>query len=280
MKLQLQGIDIEAISLAGFYTCIQFPAYKIAIDLGVSPRSSFNKSNVFFTHAHGDHIAGVVRHCSSRDMLGLEPPTYYVGKEDKQHFSEFIDAARRLCRTKMSCSIQGVEPGSTFQIRADLAVRSYRSIHRVPCQGYVICNTRKKLRDEFIGASGATLQEARKNGITIDKKVEIPLVSYTGDTIIDVFERESILQDVKVLITELTFCDDNVSADDARNRGHIHLDHILEREHLFQQPNIVFMHFSSRYRTQDIERICKRRMPADLFSRSAFIPNDAPLHHF
>ena len=280
MKLQLDGIAIEIISLAGFYTCVQFPGYKIAIDLGVAPRSSFNKSHVFFTHAHGDHIAGVVRHCSSRDMLGLEPPTYYIGQEDVANFYEFMDSARKLCRTKMACDVQAVQPGDHFQIRPDLRVTSYRSIHRVPCQGYVISNTRKKLREEFLGADPQTIRQARENGVAIDRDVEIPLVSYTGDTIIDVFEREQQLQNVRVLITELTFCDHHVEPEDARHRGHIHLQHILDRAHLFQQPNLVFMHFSSRYRTQEIESICRKRMPKEMFERSVFVPNDAPLHNF
>ena len=280
MKLQVQGIDIDVISLAGFYTCVQFPGYKIAIDLGIAPRSSFNKSHVFFTHSHGDHISGIVRHCSSRDMLGLQPPTYYVGSEDSQNLELFLEASRRLCRTKMQCQVEAVSPGSEFQLRPDLKVRSYRSIHRVPCQGYVISNTRTKLREEFIGASPEKLRQSRASGIEIDRQIEIPLASYTGDTVIDVFERESILQQVKVLITELTFCDDQVSPADARHRGHIHLDQVIERAHLFQQPSIVFMHLSSRYRTQEIEKICRKKMPSDLFSRSIFIPNDAPLEHF
>ena len=109
--------------------------------------------------------------------------------------------------------------------------------------GHVISNTRKKLREEFLGADPQTIRQARENGVAIDRDVEIPLVSYTGDTIIDVFEREQQLQNVRVLITELTFCDHHVEPEDARHRGHIHLQHILDRAHLFQQPNLVFINF-------------------------------------
>ena len=80
-EAQLDGIAIEIISLAGFYTCVQFPGYKLRL-ISVWLRALLSINPCFFTHAHGDHIAGVVRHCSSRDMLGLEPPTYYIGQED------------------------------------------------------------------------------------------------------------------------------------------------------------------------------------------------------
>ena len=90
MKLHLEDINIEAISLAGFYTCIQLPDFKITLDMGICPRSSINKQFVFFTHAHADHISGVIRHCSSREMMGLPPPTYIVGSEDENNFNSFM----------------------------------------------------------------------------------------------------------------------------------------------------------------------------------------------
>ena len=117
MKLQLEGITIEAISLAGFYTCIQFPEYRVAFDLGICPRSAINKGHVFFTHAHGDHIAGVVRHCSSREMLRLPPPVYVVGKEDIDNFNTFMESARKLCRSGMPYEVIAVSPGDHIDVR-------------------------------------------------------------------------------------------------------------------------------------------------------------------
>ena len=280
MKLQLEGITVNAISLAGFYTCIQLPDFKIAIDMGICPRSAINKQNVLFTHCHGDHIAGVVRHCSSREMLGLPPPRYFVGSEDVDNFNAFMTAARKMCRNTMPYEVQAMKPKDFFDVRKNLRIRSYRSIHRVPCQGYIVSNIKEKLRPELQDVPREELISRRNSGERLTYEVETPLVSYTGDTTIDVFHKEPLLQQVKVLITEVTFFDESVSAQSARERGHIHIDDIVENAELFKQPEIVFMHFSSRYSTAKVEQICKQKLPSNLQQRVHFIPNDQPLHHF
>lgn len=280
MKLQLEEIMIDAISLAGFYTCIQFPEYRVAFDLGICPRSSINKGHVFFTHAHGDHIAGVVRHCSSREMLRLPPPTYVIGKEDVDNFNEFMASARKLCRSGMPYEIIGISPGDHIDVRKNLRVRSYRSIHRVPCQGYTIFETKQKLRKELLGCPREELISRREAGETLTIEIETPIATYTGDTTIDVFQREKSLQDVPILITEVTFFDDSVSLESSRHRGHIHIDDIVENAELFTQKSILLMHSSARFNPLKIEAICKKKLPSDLFQRVSILPNNQPLEGF
>lgn len=280
MKLQLEGISIEAISLAGFYTCIQFPEYKIAIDLGISPRSAINKGHVFFTHAHGDHIAGVVRHCSSREMLRLTPPTYVIGKEDIENFHGFMDAARKMCRSGMPYEAIGISPGDHIDVRRDLRVRSYRSIHRVPCQGYIVYELKQKLRKEFVGLERNELISRRKSGEVLTEDIERPLVTYTGDTTIDLFIKEPALQDVPVLITEVTFFDDSVSKESAKMRGHIHIDDIVDNIELFTQKSILLMHSSARFNPEQIIEICRQKLPPELFKRVHILPNNQALEGF
>jgi len=280
MELQLDGITIDAISLAGFYTCIQLPDFKIALDMGICPRSSLNKQHVFFTHSHGDHIAGVVRHCSSREMLGLPPPTYFIGKEDIDNFNSFMNSARKLCRSRMPYEVQSMSPGDSVDVRKNLRVRSYRSIHRVPCQGYIVSSIKQKLRPELAVCSREELISRRKAGEVLTFDIETPLVSYTGDTTIDLFHRETQLQEVKILVTEVTFFDDNVNQKSAKDRGHMHIDDIAENSHLFPQENIVLMHFSSRYSTAKVKQLSQKKLPSELFKRIHFIPNDQPLQKF
>ena len=84
MKFQVEDLEIEAISIGGHYTCIQFPKQRIAIDMGICPSRAIRCESVFFTHSHSDHMAGVVRHCATREMLGMKPPKYYIGEENKE----------------------------------------------------------------------------------------------------------------------------------------------------------------------------------------------------
>ena len=58
MRLKVQNINLDIISVGGLYTVVQLPNFKVAIDMGICPRSAFNKGHVFFTHTHADHITG------------------------------------------------------------------------------------------------------------------------------------------------------------------------------------------------------------------------------
>lgn len=280
MQLQIDDVLLDIISVGGLYTCVQLPNYKIAIDMGIAPRSSFNKGHVFFTHTHGDHIAGVVRHCSSRNLMQLPEPTYIIGKDDAHNFVPFLDAAGKLNRTTMKYQLISVSPNDRIDIRKGLCVRSYRSIHTTPCQGYIVCETKSKLRSEYLGLTGQDIAELRKAGVDISEEIEIPIVTYTGDTTIDLFKREPQLQQVKILITEVTFWDDSITPEEAKKRGHIHIEDLVEHAELFTQPHIVLMHSSSRFSGEDVRRIAKEKLPKELFNRLHFIPNDLPLEGF
>ena len=280
MQLQVENINLDIISVGGLYTVVQLPNFKIGIDLGICPRSSFNKNHIFFTHSHADHISGVVRHCASRRLLGLPPPTYVIGQEDAENFNHFMQAASKLVRSEMEYHLKVVSPGDRIDINRQLCVRSYRSIHRAPCQGYVVSEVRSKLKPDFQGLSGSKLQSLRESGQQLSVDVETPLVSYTGDTTIEVFFREPLLQQVKVLITEVTFFDDDVDKVEAKRRGHMHIDDIIDNPQLFCQAGIVLMHASSRFSDDEVQRILVNKMPESLLSRIHMIPNSGPLTGF
>jgi len=280
MRLTVQNINLDIISVGGLYTVVQLPNFKVAIDLGICPRSSFNKGHVFFTHTHADHISGVIRHCASRRLLGLKPPTYVIGLEDAENFTEFMRVAGKLVRSDMEYNIEVVSPGDRVVINKQLCARSYRSVHKAPTQGYVFFELRNKLKPEYHGLTPSDLQGLREAGFELSKEIETPLVSYTGDTTIDVFHREPSLQQVKVLITEVTFFDDEVDKKEAKRRGHMHINDIIDNQHLFQQPAIVLMHASSRFPGDTVREILQEKMPADMMNRIHLVPNDAPLDGF
>ncbi len=280
MRLRVQNINLDIISVGGLYTVVQLPNYKVAIDLGICPRSSFNKAHVFFTHTHADHISGVIRHCASRRLLGLTPPTYVIGTEDAENFKSFMAVAGKLVRSDMEYKIEVVSPGDRVDINKQLCARSYRSVHRAPTQGYIFFELRNKLKPEYHGLTPSDLQGLREAGFELSAEIETPLVTYTGDTTIDVFHREPTLQQVKVLITEVTFFDQDVDKTEAKKRGHMHIDDIIDNPELFCQPAIVLMHSSSRFSGETIQQILEDRMPKDILERITFVPNDAPLDGF
>ena len=97
--------------------------------------------------------------------------------------------------------------------------------------------------------------------------MEAPILAFTGDTCIDVVEREEVVRTAKVLVMEVTFFDDRVSVENARDKGHIHLDEVLDRAELFDNEHILFTHQSARYTHREAEEICARRLPEGLRER-------------
>ena len=141
----------------------------------------------------------------------------------------------------------------------------------------MVLQLKQKLRPDLKECGREELIARRNKGEILTEDLETPLVSYTGDTTIDVFHKEPRLQELKVLITEVTFLDDKVSHQEAKRRGHLHLDDIVQNAHLFCQPAVVLMHFSSRYSTKHIQRLCQQKLPNDLYQRVHIVSNDEPI---
>jgi ribonuclease Z len=92
----------------------------------------------------------------------------------------------------------------------------------------------------------------------------VPLLSFTGDTRVEVLERTPELQQTGCLVIESTFLDELVSAAEARRMGHIHLDELIARAELLSARDVVFSHFSARYSASEVDRILERKLPEAL----------------
>lgn len=265
--LQLAGIAIDAVSVGGMETCIQLPGYKLALDIGRCPRSAVYRDTVLITHGHMDHIGGICYHTATRSLIGLEPPTYLVGRENVKALDDLFAAYRRLDRSSLRHHVVPISPGDEHRLESGQVVRPFRSLHRVPCQGYGIWSQKKKLKGEYQGMPGPELARLRQSGVEISDTVETPDLAFCGDTLIDVLEREEVVRKARVLILEVTFVDERVSVAECRDKGHIHLDEVVERAELFENEAILFTHFSARYRAREIREALKRRLPERLAQR-------------
>lgn len=95
---------------------------------------------------------------------------------------------------------------------------------------------------------------------------------FAGDTVSDIFHNPhnpDILR-VKLLITEATYIDDEIkggstAVDRARQRGHMHLDEIIEKESLFSEvENLLLVHFSDKYSTKYVNDTISRKLPESM----------------
>ncbi len=276
-ELDLGGLTIRGISVAGVQTCIEVPSWKLCFDIGKGPSSAVRYRRVFFTHGHVDHTGGVAHHCGTRAMRRQPPPTYYIGRESAAALDAVVQAFRQLDQSVLPCAIVGLEPGDDVPVAPGRRVVAFRSVHRVPTLGYALVEERRKLREDLRGRPLEELAAVRARGESIHDRVQSVELAFCGDTTIEVVEREPLVRQARRLILEVTFLDDAVSEERARATGHIHLDQICERADLFENEAILFTHFSLRYRASQIERILARRLPVVLRDRvQALLAGFAP----
>jgi ribonuclease Z len=271
MKLDLPGLRLEAVSVAGLETCIQVPSWKLAFDIGRCPPSAPRWPTVLFTHAHLDHMGGVANHCATRSMMGMAPPHYVMPAKNVDAFGALLDAWRRLDGSPLDCTVQGVVAGDEIQLGQGRIARAFQVYHRVPSVGYALIEQRRKLRPELVGRPGREIAEMRKAGESIDVLEEHIELAFCGDTLIDVVDREPMVRQARVLILEATFLDDRVGVEATRGKGHIHLDEIIDRAELFENKHLVLNHASIRYSADEIRATVMYRAMLGCWPRTALL---------
>lgn len=260
---------VSGLSIGGVETCIDVPSWKLAFDIGRCPSRVVSRPTILFTHAHMDHMGGVAWHCATRSLRGMEPPTYIVPRENEAAFEELFDVWRKLDRSDLEHRTIAISPGEEQKLSHGRIARPFRSPHRVVCQGYSIWETKRKLRPEYRELSAKEIQNlVVEDGVEVSEEIETPVFAFTGDTKIEVVEREEVVRQAHTLVMETTFVDDRVSVEDCRAKGHIHLFEVAERAELFQNKNLVLTHFSSRYTRDEIVRGLDEVLPPDLRART------------
>lgn len=267
-RLEIGGLEIRAHSVGGLETCIHLPRWRLAFDIGRCPPSIVDCPTILFTHAHMDHMGGVAYHTATRALRRQRPPTYVVPPHCAEDFGRLFEVWRALDRSRMEHEVVAVAPGEEHVLPNQLVARPFRSPHSAPCQGYGIWSRREKLRPEYQGLAGPEIARLRRAGTAdLTETLETPELAFTGDTLVDVVEREEVVRRARVLVMECTFVDDRVSVAESRSKGHVHLYELAERAPLFQNQAILFTHFSARYRADEIVAALDERLPAELRAR-------------
>ncbi len=264
MPLTLLGHEIEAFSIAGFQTCIELPQLSVAFDIGFCPRTAVKASTVLVSHTHMDHVGAIVHHAALRGLYGMRPASYVFPKENEKAVNDLFRACSELDGTQHERVLCPHAPGDEIPLTRDYVVRPFFSPHRVPCQGYALVRKFSKLKPDLAGLLPQEIGRLKREGHEVSVSTEAPEIVYTGDTRIEVLEREEVVRKARLLIMEVTFLPGDMSVEDARERGHVHLDEVAARADLFENEAILFLHFSARYTKEDIVRALDERLPARL----------------
>ena len=265
--LQLAGLTLEALSIGGLETTLHLPRHKLAFDIARCPPPVVNRSLVFFTHGHMDHVGGIAYHCATRALRGMPPPTYVFPPSYLPDLERLFEAWRVIDRSEMPHRLHALRPGESYAVQRGLRVEPFRSYHTAPAQGYAVVRSKQKLLPEHHGRPGHELQRLREEGVVLTRPVDEVEFAYCGDTTIEVIEREELPRAARVLALECTFVDERIPVDAARERGHVHLDEIAARAELFSNDVLLLHHFSSRFTATEIRAAIDQRLPAGLRER-------------
>jgi ribonuclease Z len=228
---------IEGRSRSGHETFYRIRELGIALDMGRCPDLVVSAPQVFVTHAHVDHCAGMAFYAAQRHLQRMPVGRIYVPEEAADGVRELLALHERLANTHFDqTEVVGLGLGARVGIPRGREVVVHRSTHRVPTNAY----------------------EVREN--------ETSLLFYTGDTDRGIFERNEAMFRAEVLIVECSFLAEGDQARAVKYK-HVHFDDIVEFAERFENEMVVLSHFSRRYSRSDIRDEIARRCPPRLRAR-------------
>jgi len=258
-------LTITGYSTALFSTWYFIEEWGVLFDAGEGLISTLLQKSrkidhVFISHADRDHITGLLQF----NQLNARPgyPVMYYPK-DSSSFAA-LEAFSKKFDPHVSRTIwTPVTEGEEIPIAKDLLVKPLRNGH-VPVDqhiikslGYMVVQTRKKLKPEFAHLSGQELRQlAEKQGRdSFSMEVRENLLAYSGDTPV---EDGAKWDNTKILIHEATFLD-NGEPVKTRDYGNKHscLEEVIEMVSSIHIGQLILGHFSSRYAPEEIDRAIK-----------------------
>ncbi len=270
----MNALELRGRSVAGLETCIEVPALKLLLDLGSCSRTAVNQRQVLLSHGHLDHMGAIAQHAARRSLLGMEEGVYFVPAAIAPQVEALFAAAGALDGQIIPRRVVPLSPGEEVSLGKHRKLRAFETFHRVPSQGYTVWETRSRLRPQFHGLPGEKLGELRRSGVDISEPYDVPLLSFTGDTRVEVLERTAELRDTECLVIETSFLDERVPVAQAREMGHIHLDELVDRRELLPKTDVVLSHFSSRYTAREIAELLTRKLPDELAAHTRALPSE------
>ena len=258
-KIPLGQFTVIGYSVAGEETVVQIPELNVCFDIGRSPYFALTSDYVCVTHAHMDHVAGLPYYLSQRNFQGMREGTVFLPADLAGAVDDLLQCWRAVERQGTPYRLIPMYAGELHEVRRDFGIRALATHHGGSSLGYSLISIREKLKPEFMGKSGNELAELRKQGVEIQYRLEVPLVTFLGDTAAgSVFDHPDVIN-AEILITELTFFEA-----DHRQRAkvgkHLHIEDFVAIAPKLQNKWIVISHISRRTGARKAKRFLKRRL--------------------
>jgi ribonuclease Z len=265
-KITIDDLDILGYSVAGEESVIAMPQLDVCFDIGKAPDQVIPINNVLLSHGHMDHAAGVGYYLSHRNFCGQSAGTVYAPFNTIEPMERIVDAWGELDGTKVPAKLVGVQPGDEFKIKPNLFVRVFKAKHNYGAVGFSVIEKRKKLKQEYVGLMGPKIVELKKQGIEIENAIEIPIVSYLGDTGYFDYSEIDYISNSKILIAECTFF-----LDDHKERAcegkHMHIDEFAPMLERMNNEHVIITHLTQRMGVGQAISILRKRLSEECYAK-------------
>ena len=264
--VQIDDLDILGYSIAGEETVVGVPQLNVCFDIGKAPDQLISIEYVLLTHGHMDHSAGFAYYLSQRIFSGMSPGTIVAPANLIAAMREILAAWGHLDGNRIPANLVGVRPGDEQQIKPNLFARAFPTKHTPGSVGYCVLERRKKLRPEYAGLTGPLIVELKKQGIEIDRPLEVPIVSYLGDTQYVDFCQLEYVSNSKILIAECTFYEDE-HAGRAEAGRHMHVNELAHLLSCMHNEHVIITHTTQRTPMQEVRRVLEEALPPEVYAK-------------
>jgi ribonuclease Z len=268
--IKIDDLEVIGYSVAGEETVVAVPQLDVCFDIGKAPDQIISINHVLLSHGHMDHAAGFAYYLSQRNFCGLPAGTILAPWDLLAPMREIIDAWGRLDGNKVPNNLVGVQPGDEYQIKPNLWARVFPTKHGQSSVGYSIIEKRKKIKPEYGKLTGQQIVELKKQGIQIDYPLEVPIVTYIGDTQYVDFSQLKYVAESKILIAECTFYElDHTGRAEAGK--HMHINEFAQLLEKLQNEHIIITHTTQRTSLREIRRILEQSLSPAKYERTMLL---------
>lgn len=243
--LYLPPYRVQGISIAGEATCIQIPELDLCFDMGSCPRAALASNFVALSHGHMDHVGGLAYYCSQRRFQGMGDATIVCDARIESDVRTMLDGYNALERQVTPYNLVPLQEDETFKLKNNISLKGFHTEHTAPSMGFSIIEHRTKLKTEYTDFPQEKLRELKDRGEEITRNLEVPLVSYLGDTAAGPHLVRDDVRKSKIIISECTFFEPGHRG--RANIGkHLHAADIAEWLRVAECEAMVLVHVSRR----------------------------------